>query len=609
MRTTPLILLGLFFCIASFAAEKDLYLMYDASCMDKYTYKLNKRDANGLSSSEYYTYQVKINDNERVIFNVGKEGSNIIDYKPSDVKRCGEVVISESFTRKINSKDLKLFLVKKLATGKHKIVAVHSADYFFTTDAEMGYANKYFSFSYNYSTKNKSNLATKDSKGKVYFRSRSDETCPSEYSFRRTPPKNHDPYSDFILVPDVGLVQKKTGLDAAQANANVLQLDQINDIPLAQYMDAVCNGYVQYLTKETKNNKPTGTTVTALEGGKPSTTTTRPSTTVYPSTTVTSSPSYTSPTYTSSTISVCGHLYKDLDRGSLYYNRNTGGLANEECGGIRYVQGVMMSNSYTPPAPTRTPVIVREEPVRVVTAPAPAPPKKEYEPYVPPVKEEYTSRGTSECGTVGDANHHVVRKSETLYRISKMYGISINQIKAWNGLRNNIIKPCSRLRITAPAMAARGAATPLAKPIPYEKTNACYHVVQKGETLYSIATRNGFTVERLKDMNGMKSNTISAGQKLTVNDCNCDASKTTAPRKSTVSASRSTPKSYDAVLTPKGGTKDYLSSYKKKTHTVKEDETLFSIAKLYNTTVDRLRALNNFDKAEIIIPFQKIYVQ
>jgi len=43
-----------------------------------------------------------------------------------------------------------------------------------------------------------------------------------------------------------------------------------------------------------------------------------------------------------------------------------------------------------------------------------------------------------------------------------------------------------------------------------------YIVVNKGDTLYSIATSNNLTVDKLKWINGLKSNEISIGQKLYV---------------------------------------------------------------------------------------------
>ena len=41
-----------------------------------------------------------------------------------------------------------------------------------------------------------------------------------------------------------------------------------------------------------------------------------------------------------------------------------------------------------------------------------------------------------------------------------------------------------------------------------------YYTVKKGDTLYSIAKKFDTTVEKLKELNGLKSNTLSIGQKL-----------------------------------------------------------------------------------------------
>lgn len=53
-------------------------------------------------------------------------------------------------------------------------------------------------------------------------------------------------------------------------------------------------------------------------------------------------------------------------------------------------------------------------------------------------------------------------------------------------------------------------------PAPAKHVDEVYHKVQKGETLYKIATDHGLTVEKLKEMNKLKSNIIQPGDKLKV---------------------------------------------------------------------------------------------
>jgi uncharacterized protein involved in exopolysaccharide biosynthesis len=47
-------------------------------------------------------------------------------------------------------------------------------------------------------------------------------------------------------------------------------------------------------------------------------------------------------------------------------------------------------------------------------------------------------------------------------------------------------------------------------------TGKSYHVVKRGETMYSIAKANGLSISDLKSMNGLSENVISVGQQLTV---------------------------------------------------------------------------------------------
>ena len=87
---------------------------------------------------------------------------------------------------------------------------------------------------------------------------------------------------------------------------------------------------------------------------------------------------------------------------------------------------------------------------------------------------------------------------------------------------------------------------------------AATHQVEKGETLYRIATQYNMTVSELKSMNNLKGNTIYAGQKLTVKE---------------VAA----------------------------THVVKKGETLYSIAKKYEIKVEDLKTINKLKTNKIYV--------
>jgi LysM repeat protein len=43
-------------------------------------------------------------------------------------------------------------------------------------------------------------------------------------------------------------------------------------------------------------------------------------------------------------------------------------------------------------------------------------------------------------------------------------------------------------------------------------------------------------------------------------------------------------------------------------HLVQEGDSLFSISRRYGLTVDQLRTLNNMKPSDVIVPFQKLYI-
>ena len=99
---------------------------------------------------------------------------------------------------------------------------------------------------------------------------------------------------------------------------------------------------------------------------------------------------------------------------------------------------------------------------------------------------------------------HRVRSGESLYTIGKRYGVSVDRIKAANGLRRNTIRVGQELVI--PARSSGGAGVSEGK----------VHRVRSGDTLSEIARRYGTTVSKLRSANGLASNRLRIGQELKI---------------------------------------------------------------------------------------------
>lgn len=152
---------------------------------------------------------------------------------------------------------------------------------------------------------------------------------------------------------------------------------------------------------------------------------------------------------------------------------------------------------------------------------------------------------------------HTVQKGETLFSIAKKYNVTVEGVKELNSLRTDDISEGTRLIINpnqAPINEHEEAVVP------------GYHMVKQGETLYSIARRYNTTVLELRALNELKSDTLHVGDEL--------------------------------VIVPLNGEKAEVKDADMKStepvyHEVREKETLYSISRKYNVTVEEIRKLNN----------------
>jgi LysM repeat protein len=132
---------------------------------------------------------------------------------------------------------------------------------------------------------------------------------------------------------------------------------------------------------------------------------------------------------------------------------------------------------------------------------------------------------TPVVNTPTNTTYHIVQTGETLYRISKMYGVTVQQLQAWN----NGVSPSS-LSIGQRLIVSGGSAAVPRTPAPV--TNSSYHTVQRGDTLYNISRRYNMSVEQLASLNGLYPPypALSVGQKLTISS---GSSQTNIPSSST----------------------------------------------------------------------------
>ena len=116
---------------------------------------------------------------------------------------------------------------------------------------------------------------------------------------------------------------------------------------------------------------------------------------------------------------------------------------------------------------------------------------------------------------------HVVQPGETLRGIAELYGVTVENLAAWNNIANpDNIDVGQVLSLSSPVTETPGAApTSVAQSLPSTTSASIVYTVQEGETLFRIATSYGLTVNDLLQANNITDPTlIYAGQQLIIPD-------------------------------------------------------------------------------------------
>lgn len=157
---------------------------------------------------------------------------------------------------------------------------------------------------------------------------------------------------------------------------------------------------------------------------------------------------------------------------------------------------------------------------------------------------------------------HKVGEKETLYGISRRYGVTVTQILEFNKTADAGLEIGQILKVPY---------------IPRPKTpkGATVHKVAEKETLFSISRQYNVTIDEIKQWNSLPDNSLSVGQELVIKATN------TIP-----GMPQAQPMEMKSART---------------VHTVAQKETLFSISRQYGATIDQLKTWNNLTSEELSI--------
>ena len=218
---------------------------------------------------------------------------------------------------------------------------------------------------------------------------------------------------------------------------------------------------------------------------------------------------------------------------------------------------------------------------------------------------------------------YIVKAGDSLWRIAKEHGVTIDDLVRWNKVSNFTIHPGDALITTQPPLNPTPAVI-TKQPLPQLGT---LYTVKAGDSIWKIANDHKITMQELLDWNQIHNQTIHPGQQL-VTQKPTTASTITADKSYTVKAGDSVWKiahnhgiSMDdlvkwnnisnftihpgEVLILKQPTEAPFSGHT--THTVQAGESVWLIAQKYGITMDELVEWNNISNFAIH-PGQRVII-
>lgn len=195
------------------------------------------------------------------------------------------------------------------------------------------------------------------------------------------------------------------------------------------------------------------------------------------------------------------------------------------------------------------------------------------------------------------SNYYTVKSGDSLWSISRKFGVSVNELKKVNNLSSNLLSIGQNLII----------------PGKKNNTSSNEYVVKKGDTLYGIANKYNVSIDNLKSYNNLSTDSLSIGQIIKIPDNKANSNEYVVKSgDSLYSISRKYGVSVDELMSVNNLKSTVLSvgqvlkipnsgEVTNVIYTVKKGDSLWSIAKNNKTTVDAIVKLNNLSNANLSI--------
>ncbi len=578
---------------------EQLYVLFNDACGNYIRYE---RMVGDESRMDYFSYSFSLGGGTELLFETDGEGVGLQHTLPDNYLKCDDLRLTADLAERINEGEAQVFILLEDEVGRYQVQPVVMAALFERQDNQLSYRSPFADFAFSLdNTIIGVDLGRSSDGTRVYFEGSEGAACTTGYLFQQRNPRSAYPVIDYKLVPGLGITKRRLTGNGTYTTDATITAKEVNGAPLLEYLQERC----------ATENEP-------------------------------------EPAYTAAQESFVPY-YVEAEAPSVY-TQQAPVLYAEEASGKAAPAPIA--------APSATPVVIhRVQPGETLYGIA-----RRYGLSVNTIQATNGLNGN----TIFPGQELRIGTEE--YASETFVGEEADY--SYDGLPQAPAAPAPPVGNPYPVVVPPPAeetdyATPAAPaPLPAGQ----WHTVQRGETIASLALRYGYTTARFREFNQLGNQQVPlVGQQLRTSDCACPPETLTAPaeadaapppsryvtpspNEAAVEVPRVTypdyptplpverptpvnivvPPARPAPATPPANPPAYggggvpantgnaaVSAYpaasptpadRRATHEVGEGESLYGISRQYGISVEQLRALNSLNPADVIVPFQKLYV-
>lgn len=220
------------------SAQSDVYFFYDPACVQKFDYER----INSFQDVAYVDYYISTSNDTKAIFRVEKDQSNqmvsprIVSEIPVKPFMCEDrKKISGALIKEVNANRRVAYMVVETA-GNYALNRISSISTLTENESGIVYNDPMYSFKYDYVVSKEGEILNKKNhkERNIFFEEKKNAVCLDNYQFKIVSRHIETPIKHLNLVSTVGVLRVHT-------TQGELRLKTINNVPVSKFIAQRCN--------------------------------------------------------------------------------------------------------------------------------------------------------------------------------------------------------------------------------------------------------------------------------------------------------------------------------------------------------------------------------